>query len=387
METTRLKKLRLARGLSLDALVAKMGGLVSKQAISKYERGLSQPSQLVLVRLAKALDIKAVELWAEPDFQIEYIAFRKKSRLGAKEIARLQSCCDLAVERRMELQSLFWSEIPSKLTQQKITSLDQVEEAAKGLRQAWELGANPIAHLIDTLESNFVHVIEIPGDNSFDGWSAQVKAEGRIVGRAVISRQGTMRERQRFNLAHELGHLICDPHNIDEEKVAHRFAGAFLAPAESVIRDTGTRRTNISLQELILLAKKYGISTQATLRRLLDLGIITDAQYTSWFKFISMKGWRKCEPWQTPPEQSYWVQRTASRALAEGLIDPSTARRLHPDLVEDHVSSSLEAKREFLNLSIAERRTILQDQAIKAADYYAETLEDVMEGDFDDYEN
>lgn len=385
METTRLKKLRLARGLSLDALVAKMGGLVSKQAISKYERGLSNPSPLVLVRLAKALEIKTVDLWAEPAFQIEYVAFRKKSRLGAKEVTRLQSCCDLAIERRMELQNLFWPDIPRELLQQKITSLDQAEEVAKGLRQYWELGVNPIAHLVDTLESNFVHVIEISGDNSFDGWSARVKVNGRVAGRAVISRQGTMRERQRFNLAHELGHLVCDPQNVDEEKVAHRFAGAFLAPAEAVIRDTGPRRTNISLQELVLLAKKYGISTQATIHRLRDLGIITDAQYTSWFKFISMKGWRKCEPWQTPPEQSYWVQRTASRALAEGLIDPSVAGRFHPDLLEDHASSGLEAKREFLKLSIAERRKILQDQASKAADYYAETLEDVAEADFDDY--
>ena len=31
----RLKQLRLARGLSLDALAAEMGGIVTKQALSK----------------------------------------------------------------------------------------------------------------------------------------------------------------------------------------------------------------------------------------------------------------------------------------------------------------------------------------------------------------
>lgn len=63
------------------------------------------------------------------------------------------------------------------------------------------------------------------------------------------------------------------------------------------------------------------------------------------------------------------------------------AGKFSPDLVEAHACSGLEAKREFLSLPIAERRKILQDQATKMTDYYAETFEDVAEADFDDYED
>jgi len=38
----RLRLLRQARAMSQDDLAAKLGGIVSKQAISKYERGVQR---------------------------------------------------------------------------------------------------------------------------------------------------------------------------------------------------------------------------------------------------------------------------------------------------------------------------------------------------------
>jgi Zn-dependent peptidase ImmA (M78 family) len=53
--------------------------------------------------------------------------------------------------------------------------------------------------------------------------------------------------RQRFNLAHELGHLVlqvvCD---LDHEKAAYHFAGAFLVPEPVVRFELGTRRQQTS---------------------------------------------------------------------------------------------------------------------------------------------
>ena len=40
----RLRTLRTMQGLTLDEVAAKLGGMVTKQAISKYERGLMSPS-------------------------------------------------------------------------------------------------------------------------------------------------------------------------------------------------------------------------------------------------------------------------------------------------------------------------------------------------------
>ena len=54
---SRLRQFRLALGLSMDELVAAMGGVVTKQSLSKYERGLSMPTAAVLRGLSKALGV------------------------------------------------------------------------------------------------------------------------------------------------------------------------------------------------------------------------------------------------------------------------------------------------------------------------------------------
>ena len=54
-------RLRLARkmaGLSMEDLTRKAEGIVTKQAISKYEKGIMKPSSDVLIRLALALGVK-----------------------------------------------------------------------------------------------------------------------------------------------------------------------------------------------------------------------------------------------------------------------------------------------------------------------------------------
>ena len=69
----RLRRFRLARGMSLGDLAAAIDGLVGSQTLSKYERGKLQPTARVLNRIASALGIKSAQLWGEPtcDTEIE----------------------------------------------------------------------------------------------------------------------------------------------------------------------------------------------------------------------------------------------------------------------------------------------------------------------------
>ena len=46
-----LKNIRKMRGLTLDEVSQRLNGMVTKQAISKYERGLMKPSSFVLIAL------------------------------------------------------------------------------------------------------------------------------------------------------------------------------------------------------------------------------------------------------------------------------------------------------------------------------------------------
>ncbi len=53
----RLRAARLKAGLSLEDLAQKLGGIITRQAIAKYEKGLSSPSPEVLQQLNQVLEI------------------------------------------------------------------------------------------------------------------------------------------------------------------------------------------------------------------------------------------------------------------------------------------------------------------------------------------
>src|SRR5688572_21220973 len=102
----RIRRLRMARGLTLDGLASSLGGIVTKQAISKYEQGKDVPSARVLTRLAAALGVKSVELWREPEVDIELVAYRKRSGLSKKDRTHIESRIYESLERRVRLQEL-----------------------------------------------------------------------------------------------------------------------------------------------------------------------------------------------------------------------------------------------------------------------------------------
>lgn len=388
----RLKQLRLARGLSLDALVAEMGGLVTKQALSKYELGKSNPSPKVLTKLAYALGVKAAHLWSEPDIQVHFIAYRKGSGLSRKEQIHVESLVAQALEDRVKLQDITCqhngSDIP--VQQKKISKLIDAELAAEEMRATWKLGLDPIASVVNVLEDHFIHVIEVEAGNKFDGISAVACREGgETKAAAVVSKKGIPGERQRLNLAHELGHLVLKiPSGIDEEKAAFRFAGAFLAPADMVYREVGAKRGFIQPAELFLLKQKLGVSIQALLYRLHDLNIISDSYYRNWCMDINSTGWKKEEPHKLEPEHPQWLRRTVLRAVAEGLLEKEIAERMLEEEIPVEEPLSLIERRAFMKLSLDERRKILENQAEKAAVHYSrdKEWEDFQGGDFIEYD-
>ena len=100
----RLRRFRLARGMSLDNLEAAIGGFVSKQALSKYERGKMQPKAMALNRIAAALGVKSAQLWGEPTCHVEWVAYRKRTRMGKKEQEQLRGFVAEVLEKRVWLQ-------------------------------------------------------------------------------------------------------------------------------------------------------------------------------------------------------------------------------------------------------------------------------------------
>jgi Zn-dependent peptidase ImmA (M78 family)/DNA-binding XRE family transcriptional regulator len=389
MFSQRIKQLRLARGMSLEALSAEMGGVVSKQALQKYEKGKARPSPTVLVRLAAALGVKAAYLWAEPTVQVQFVGFRKRSRLPKREQERVESVIARTLEQRIRLQELTHqlptSDVPVHAW--PIKKAEDAEEAAERLRAQWSLGVDPISSVTDLLEGRFVHVVEIDADAKFDGTSAVAYEDNQVRAAAVVTRRGLPGERQRLDIAHELGHLVMDVANReDEEKVAFRFGGAFLAPAELIRREVGERRVAIEIGELLLLKKRYGMSLQALLHRLYDLGIINQSYYRTWCIQINQLGWKKHEPGQLKPEQPQWLQRNVLHALTEGTISKEDAEEMTGHELPLDLPLSLVQRRSFMKLPLEERRRILGEQAQRLASYYRQNYSSIAleEADLDE---
>ncbi len=387
----RLRQLRLARGYSLDALAAAIGGAVTKQALSKYEQGTARPSPVVLNKLAEALDVKAAYLWSEPGIEVEFVAYRKTSALPKGEQLRVQALVTEGLERRVRLQDLLGQtdDVSLPVRSFKIREADDAEEAAEKLRAEWQLGLDPIGNLTDVLEHHFVHVLEIEAPDKFDGISAVAyDSQRRARAAAVVSRKGVPGGRQRLNLGHELGHLALDmPDDLDHERAAFRFGAAFLAPADVFRREVGHRRTYIQPEELLRLKRRFGLSLQALLFRLKDLGIITDSYYRQWCIDINRLGWRKQEPMELPAEQPQWMRQSALRALAEGLIGKEEAESMVGERLAAETALPTIERKAFMKLPLEERRRLLAQRAEKLAEHYEQDSEwrDLEAGEIVEY--
>jgi Zn-dependent peptidase ImmA (M78 family) len=207
----------------------------------------------------------------------------------------------------------------------QISLIEQVEEAALALRGSWNLGLDPIENLTNILEDQGIKVGLISGFEHFD--ASTFLADGVPV---IVSKADLPGDRQRFNLGHELGHLILDVEGgLDPEASCHRFVGAFLVPSEAARFELGPRRTTLDVNELYLLKRKYGLSMQAWIFRARDLGIISENAAARLFQRFQANGWRRHEPGEAlASEKPQRMERLIYRALAEDLISRSRAQEL-----------------------------------------------------------
>lgn len=329
----RIKRARILRNMTLQQ-VADAVGDISKQAISKYEQGKDCPGSARLIQLAGVFAVKPEYFFRPRSVALGEVEFRKHSAFGKREQAAVKEQVREQLERYLDVEALFdlgaGEASRQVLHRYAVANAEQAELAANALRADWELGTAPITNLTETLEEHGVKVVGVDGHARFDGLCAELNHGLDAV---VVFNRNRAGERQRFNLAHELGHLMMDlPQAMhgtrDEENLCHRFAGALLFPAEQVKASFGASRQNVLMQECLLAKQEWGLSMQAVLRRLLDGNILSDSRYRSAMMLVSRKGWRTREPGALPAEQTFRLRQLALRALAEELISPSRAAEL-----------------------------------------------------------
>jgi len=337
----RIKQGRQMAGLTKRELATNAG--VSAQAISKYERNLDVPGSKIVIQLAHALGVR-VEFFLRPKsiFKIEP-KFRKRQSLSSKgEDAILARVSDW-LERYLEIETILSNdrvglvfEYPEEFPR-AVTAFADVEKAAVDLRRAWDLGMGPIENLTDLLEAKGLKVGSMDADVKFDACTFQ--AENNLSVIVIVTRSDMPGDRQRFSMAHELGHLMLRPQGLDDEKAANRFAAAFLVPEAAARFELRGKRADLSTYELHLLKHKYGLSMQSWIYRAWNLGVIPETKARSLFTDFNSKNWRKEEPGDPiMAESPRRFERLVMSALADGIISESRAGELLGMPVRDFLS-------------------------------------------------
>ncbi|MCH6255639.1 XRE family transcriptional regulator [Puniceicoccaceae bacterium K14] len=314
----RLRRARLLRGLSLEGLATEMGHVVTRMALSKYERGLMGPDSSVLVSICDVLDLEPDFFFRDNDLVLSGIAFRKQSKFGKKAQDQVREQALEFFERYLDIESILEIEAESLPVWELNASEDlgeQVERIAYELRtEIWKLGENALPNVHMLLEERGVKVKEVDAPESFNGFSGWAEsAEGRLPVVVLAKHLNTDLPRKRFTELHELGHLVLEfPKGFSEkdiEVLCHRFAGAFLVPKGAFIDAFGGKRPRVSIPELKAIKQEWGISLAAIMKRAETLGLVSSSTYKGFCIYMRTKGWNKVEP-----SFSEWVgSESASR--------------------------------------------------------------------------
>lgn len=328
----RIQQARKASGLSMRELAQKAD--ISAMSISKYESNKNTPSSGVLLALSKALGVRTEYFFRQANIKLKDVDYRKHSKLPKKILSKIEGDVIEQIERYLELEEFLpispikAFSLPKGL-KAKIESYDEIESIANSFRKEWGLGCNPIPDLIDTIEERGIKIFQsqILHDEKFDGLAAQVN--GTPV---IVVGKDWPGDRQRFTLAHELGHLALHGRltkNLDEEKAAHRFAGAFLVPSKEAIKELGESRNWLEPAELHVLKHSYGLSMRGWIYRASDLGILNQSSSKKMWNYFYQNSWVKTEPGeQLLPEEPKLFKQLVFHALAEDLIGESKAAEL-----------------------------------------------------------
>ena len=377
----RLRQARLAAGLTLDQVSAQLGALgqpITKAGLSKYERNGSTPPPTLLLKLAHVLGVTSHYFLQESEVRIEWLAFRKHPQLPVSRQEHIKAYAAKVAEGQVWLQhTLYPNEQPVMLMPRSVETSEEAEQAAMDLRALWGLGEAPIESVTQAAELHGAVVVDWKLDEgTLDGISGWVN---NIVPLAVVN-TSTAPDRRRYTLSHELGHMVMhtdaqDPD--EEERLAHRFAAAFLVPEAMAHRELGERRRHLSLDELALLKRKYGLSMNGWVHRAYDLGIIDEGHHNTLCRAFVEHGWKKKEPvaydgWEEPKR----LEQLVLHALAEGVITEARATQLCPwrdrddDRPAERPAESGLTATALLRLPAGERSRALAAAAAAAAPLY-----------------
>ncbi len=292
----RLKISRETANITQD-VAAKAAGIARTTLVS-IEKGQRAARLEEIQELSRLYGISANSLLRRDSVHVDLVPrFRSLPETAGTGIEQAARMLNDLVRAEVELENILGIEKPYNYPAEKtILQGDvrkQAEQDAQSLRNWLGLGEGPIQNLFSLLELQLgVRVYARKLDAKVSGLFAYDEA----VGACILINASHREDRRTLTGAHELGHFIGTRRrpeiyqdqkyeNSREERYANAFASAFLMPARAVMekfKDLTLGSTHLTRRHIILLANFFGVSRQAMVLRLEELGLTKKGTW-DWF--------------------------------------------------------------------------------------------------------
>ncbi len=326
---SRLRLARLRRGFSMRHLADKVG--LSSRAITAYEAGTMGPTAETLAAVADELKFP-IEFFSRPPIEPPSAygaSFRSLEKMLASERDKAISAGVIATEISAWTDEKFDLPVPWIPDLRDATP----EQAAEEVRNLWGLGLRPVGNLVHLFEAKGIRVFSLAENTrNVDAFSFWYDEKPFVFLNTMKSA-----EHSRFDGGHELGHLTMHrhgpPRGRDPERDAQAFASAFLMPRADVLAHAPRMP---SLENLIRVKRRWGVSLAALVYRIRTLGLVSDWQYRTLYQRLSARGYRTTEPEPLQREVSQVYTKVFRTLRSEEIGDTILARDLSLNPADVH---------------------------------------------------
>ena len=285
----RLHEARQMMGLSMEKLAELTGGIITKQSISRYEKGLMLPKRVAKLAMAKALNISD-SYFDGTNLKIDMPMLRTTSngKLSEGELQALEAKLSFWAEQYLakEKEAGFPTQFKNPIKDTKVSTLEDAIHAADLLREKWHCGDGPIASILRLLERKGIMILAATLPDYVFGLSTWADNEHPLMILDINPEKSSV-EKLRFTAVHELAHLLLlfpQESEYSVEKRCDLFASFFLLPKLALIEELGSKkREKITLEEMIDIKELYGASLAASIITARDYGIITTEYKRAWY--------------------------------------------------------------------------------------------------------
>jgi Zn-dependent peptidase ImmA (M78 family)/transcriptional regulator with XRE-family HTH domain len=288
---TNLRLIRLFHDLSLTELGEQVG--VSKQFLSRVETGAESVSAQLENSLAEKLNVlPEFFYYFDPNpIADEQCHFRRQltTKVGLRQVARARG------EMLKRLVGVLDEHVDLphyQVGEADPESPETIERATEKFRSLFDLGMGPLSNVTRVAENAGAVVMKV------HGLAPEIDAVSFATKRPLVALNGSGRSacRERFGVAHELGHFSLHIGVLTGDRLtetqANRFASAFLMPRSTFANECrlAIRGTRLNWSGLSELKVRWGVSKAAIIYRGRQLDVFSDDQARAGYVGLNRHG-------------------------------------------------------------------------------------------------